>query len=347
MKSLSRIRCLGLLVILALLAAPLAARELYVAEVPLDGGSAASGADLSRALDQVLIRLTGQVGQSPVAALGLGSGEVNQMLVSQQRYRRSQLGADGQTEESVWLRAEFYPQAVDRLLEREQWPRLGRERPSILLWASSEDEESGAGFVDDALIDQALAEQARRLGLDVFRPLGDALDLADVQLADVRGGFLDAAESGMGRYGAGMVAMLDLREQGDHWSARWFWRLDGRDDGLSLTAERPEALIGPGLEAMLTALVARYGVQRGAENAGLRRVLVDGVVDEIQYAEVLRDLGGLSVVDQLRVVGARGRQVEFELVLAGSGLEDQIALSRLLTVERQLPDGRLLLRLAR
>jgi hypothetical protein len=347
MKPLSLIRCLSLLVLLALLAAPLAARELYVAEVPLEGGTAAGGADLLRALDQVLVRLTGQVEQSPVAALGLGAGEVNQMLVSQQRYRRSQLGADGQSEESVWLRAEFYPQAVDRLLEREQWPRLGRERPSILLWASSEDEESGTGFLDDALVDQALAEQARRLGLDIFRPLGDALDLAEVQLADVRGGFLDAAEPSVDRYGAGMVAMLDLREQDDHWSARWFWRLDGRDDGLSLTADRPEALVAPGLEAMLSALVSRYGVRRAAGDASVRRIVVDGVVDEIQYAEVLRDLGGLSVVDQLRVVGARGRQIEFELVLAGSGLEDQVALSRLLTVERQLPDGRLLLRLAR
>jgi uncharacterized protein len=347
MIRLSPFRRLALLLMLALFALPLSARDLYVAEVPLEQGASVAGSDLLRALDQVLVRLTGQVEQSPVALLGLGSGEVSQMLVSQQRFQQSRSDASGRTVESLWLRAEFYPQAVDRLLEREQWPRLGRERPSILLWATLDDYDSGARFLSDALVEQALDAQARRLGLDLFRPLGDALDMAEVQLADVRGGFLDAAEPAADRYGAGMTAMLDLREEDDHWAARWSWRLDGRDAGLSLSADRPEDLIAPGLEAILSALAARYGVRRGGEDTGIRRVLVDGVVDEIQYAEVLRDLGGLSVVDQLRVVAARGRQVEFELVLGGSGLEDQIALSRVLVVDRQLPDGRLLLRLAR
>jgi uncharacterized protein len=331
-----------------LVAAPMAmARDLYVGQVPLEGQAAVTPADLTRALDQVLVRLTGMVETSPAAAIGLAPGDVSRLLVSQQRVRLNRLDSDGESVDALWLRAEFYPQGVDQLLQRHDLPRLGQERPAILLWAAVEDHESGTEFLRDPVVEQAITEQATRLGLDVFRPLGDALDMAEVQLSDIRGGFLDAAETGAERYGAGMIAMLDLREEDDGWAGRWFWRLEGRDSGLSLTADHPADLIKPGMEAILAALASRYAVHHSGELAGLRRVVVEGIVDEVQYAEVLRFLEDLSVVERLRVVGARERQVEFELALAGGGLEDLIALSRLLVVDRQLPDGRLMLRLAR
>lgn len=336
------------LLLAMLLAAPLAAaRDLYVGQVPLEGQAAVTPADLTRALDQVLVRLTGMVDESPAAAIGLAPADVTRLLVSQQRVRVSRLDLEGQSTETLWLRAEFYPQGVDQLLQRHDLPRLGPERPAILLWVAVDDYDSGAELLDDSVIEQAVTEQSVRLGLDVFRPLGDALDMAEVQLADIRGGFLDAAETGAQRYGAGMIAMLDLREEDDYWTARWFWRLEGRDSGISLSADHPADLVGPGLEAILAAMTARYAVHHSGDLAGVRRVVVEGIVDEIQYAEVLGYLEGLSVVESLRVVGARDRQVEFELSLAGGGLEDLIALSRLLAVDRQLPDGRLMLRLAR
>lgn len=323
------------------------ARDLYVGQVSLEGQSAATQADLTRALDQVLVRLTGMVDESPAAVIGLAPGEVSQLLVSQQRVRVNRLDLEGESAEALWLRAEFYPQGVDQLLQRHNLPRLGPERPAILLWAALDDYDSGAELLSDPVIEQEIEEQSARLGLDLFRPIGDALDMAEIQLADIRGGFLDAAEIGAQRYGAGMVAMVDLRQEGDYWTARWFWRLDGRDLGVSLSADHPAELIKPGLEAILAALAARYAVHHSGEQAGLRRVVVEGIVDEIQYAEVLRFLQDLSVVEELRVVGASDRQVEFELALAGGGLEDLIELSRLLTVDQRLPDGRMRLRLGR
>lgn len=347
MKTHSLCSLLLVLSFLVVLVPSAQARDLYVAEVPLEGQAAVAGADLLQALDQVLVRLTGKVDESPVAALGLRPTDVNQLLVSQQRVRVTRLDAEGESQDLLHLRAEFYPQAVDQLIDRQGWPRLGRERPAILLWASLDALDADAALLDDPLVEQAIDEQARRLGLDVFRPLGDALDLAEVQLADIRGGFLDAAETGAERYGAGVIAMLDLRQEGDHWTARWFWRLDGRDSGLNLSADEPGELVAPGLEAILTALATRYGSRRGAGQASVRRVVLEGMVDEIQYAEVVRELGGLSVVNDLRLIRAHQRQLEFELVLGGSGLEDLIALSRLLTVDRQAANGDLILRLAR
>ncbi len=320
------------------------ASDLYVGETRLNDEQLVTQAAMLEALDQVLVRLTGMVEVSPVALIGIRAADVNALVESQQRVRLERLDEEGERTTEVRLRVDFYPPSVDRLLQQHELPRWGRERPAILLWIA-EDDEDGVRLSADPFLEQHLAHQARRFGLDVIRPLGDALDMAEVDLADIRGGFLDAAENGLRRYRAGMVAMLDLRETDEYWSGRWFWRLEGRDSGLSLSAESRPEIIEAGLAALLSALAGRYGVIADDLDHGTRRVVVDGIVDPVQYAEVLAYLGGLSMVDGLDVVRARDRQIEFELHVSGGRLEDVIALSRLLIIDRQDFDGTLRLRL--
>ncbi len=333
----------GLLAVLMLSGQALAS-DLYVGETPLDDDQPITAEALLEALDQVLVRLTGMVEESPVVKIGLGGADVNALVLSQQRVRIERLDEDGERISHLYLRAEFHPPSVDRLLQDHELPRWGRERPAILLWIAKDDEE-GARLSSDRFLEQVLALQARRFGLDVIRPLGDALDMAEVDLADIRGGFLDAAENGMQRYRAGMVAMLDLRADEEYWSGRWFWRLEGRDSGLSLTADSRSEIIEAGLAGLLSVLVGRYGVIADDLDHGAHRVVVDGIVDPVQYAEVLRYLSELSMVEELKVINARDRRFEFELSVSGGRLEDVIALSRMLVIDRQEFDGTLHLRL--
>ena len=320
------------------------ASDLYVGEARLGEDQQVTPAAMLEALDQVLVRLTGMVDVSPVAVIGVRAADVNALVESQQRVRVERFDKEGERIPEVRLRVDFHPPSVDRLLQDNALPRWGRERPAILVWIAEEDED-GARLSADPFLEQQLAEQARRFGLDVIRPLGDALDMAEVDLADIRGGFLDAAENGMRRYQAGIVAMLDLRDSDDYWSGRWFWRLEGRDRGLNLSADSRLEIIEAGLAALLSALAGRYGVIADDLDHGTRRVVVDGIVDPIQYAEVLRYLGELSMVEGLQVVRARDRRIEFKLAVSGGRLEDVIALSRLLVVDRQEFDGTLYLRL--
>lgn len=320
------------------------ASDLYAGETRLGDDEQITPAAMLEALDQVLVRLTGMVDVSPVAVIGVRAADVNALVESQQRLRVERLDKEGERITEVRLRVDFHPPSVDRLLQDNALPRWGRERPAILVWIAEEDED-GARLSADPFLEQQLAEQARRFGLDVIRPLGDALDMAEVDLADIRGGFLDAAENGMRRYQAGIVAMLDLRDSDDYWSGRWFWRLEGRDRGLNLSADSRLEIIEAGLAALLSALAGRYGIIADDLDHGTRRVVVDGIVDPIQYAEVLRYLGELSMVEGLQVVRARDRRIEFKLAVSGGRLEDVIALSRLLVVDRQEFDGTLYLRL--
>lgn len=322
------------------------ASDLYTGESALAADERAGPAELARALDEVLVRLTGEAGESLVDRFGLADSELRLLVLSEQRVRRQRSDADGSgLREQVRLQVDFDPQRVDALLAERNLPRLGRERPSILLWLAVENAE-GIGLDADPVLEAEIAEQGRRLGLDIVRPLGDLQDLAEIEAIDIRGGFLDSAEPSARRYGAGLIAMLDLRQTRAGWEGRWFWRLDGLDAGLHSQAPSRERALSAGLERLLATLVDRFGVLPGLEG-GTRRILVEGIDEEVQYVEVLRYLSSLSVVADLRVVAARDNRVDFELDLTGPGFEDALAIGAVLDVIERREDGALIVRLAR
>lgn len=319
---------------------------LYTGEVPVDEALSADRNALA-ALDQVLARLTGITDRSLVEELGLQPSVLRLLVSSEQRVRRARLGPDDQPlADEIWLRIDFDPVGVDGVLARHALPRLGPQRPSILLWLAVED-SFGVELQGSPFLEQEISAHARRLGLDVVRPLADLIDLADMAAADIRGGFLDSAEASARRYGAQVIAMLDLRDRHLEWSGRWLWRLEDRDSELQLDAEELSTVVAAGLEAILSALAARFAVLADAEHAGQRRIVVRGIVGELQYAEVLRHLESLSAVETVLVTGARGAEVDFELRLRSAGLEDGLAIGGVLGIEERRADGSLLLRLLR
>lgn len=320
--------------------------SLYTAEVPIDPALSADQIAL-QALDQVLTRLTGLSGQSVVNELGLGPAVLRQLVSSEQRVRRALLGRDDQAlPDEVRRRIDFDPAGVDALLANAGLPRFGYPRPSVLLWLAVED-SSGVSLQGSAFLEQEISEHARRLGLDVIRPLGDLIDLADIDSSDIRGGFLGSGEASASRYGAQVIAMLDLRRLDENWLARWFWRLEMRDSGLQQESETLSSLVAVGLEHILSTLADRFAVRAGIETQGQRRIVVRGIQAEVQYAEVLRHLDSLSAVEHVLVTAARGTEVEFLLQLRSPGLEDALRIGGVLGVENQRADGSLELRLLR
>ncbi|MEN1727836.1 MAG: DUF2066 domain-containing protein [Pseudomonadota bacterium] len=335
----------GALVVLG--SAPLLAQDdLYVGQGALDPTSNDTNAAMIQALDEVLVRLTGQVEGQVRQQLGLGVGGARQLVQSQQRVRVELVDENGESTEVLRLQVQFVPSAIDRRLADAGVPRWGQERPSLLLWIAVADQD-GARLSTDPLLDSMVFEQGRRLGLDVLRPLGDLIDLSEVDVIDVRGGFLDAAEPSLARYQASVPVMLDLRQESDErWTARWSWRLEGRDQSASLSADGQAPLIEQGMELVMANLAQRYAVR--PDQLGIRRqsLVVSPIVDEVQYAEVLAHLEGLSMVESVHVTGARGDSVDFDLVLNSAGLLDALGLGGLLLLDSTATDGRLRLTFA-
>ena len=312
------------LLALVLLVPTVLARDLYVGEAILGDDQRVDDQVLLRALDEVLVRLTGQVEQSPVDTLGIRGGQINSLIQTRHTVRRERVDEDGQTVSELRVRVEFDETAVNQLLRENRLPRWGRERPAILLWIALEDED-GVDFADDPWLKSVVSEQARRLGLDIVYPLRDALDMAEITLADIRGGFLDSATAAAQRYGTGVIAMLDLRMESvtddPTWSARWFWRIGGVDAGLQHTGIYRDLLVRRGMERLAAAMAGRFAIRDMGGESGFRRLLIDGVVDDVHFAEVRRYLTNLGIVEDVRVVAARERSLEFELEVSGDGLE--------------------------
>ena len=320
------------------------ASALYTGEAVLTADEPEQAAAL-RALDEVLARLTGITDRSLVDELALDASVLRLLVSSQQRVRRSVLGPDDQPlPDQLRLRIDFDAPGVDELLRRNGLPRLGRERPAILLWLAVES-ATGVELQGGPYLEQEISEQARRLGLDVVRPLGDLIDLADIEVWDIRGGFLDMAEVSARRYGTQLIAMLDLRSLHEGWLGRWFWRLDGRDAAVQLAADSRSAVVAAGLEGLLGQMAERFAVGADAEHATQRRVVVSGIDSDVQYAEVLRHLEALGAVSDVLVLSARGAELELQLRLRSPGLEDGLALGGVLAIEERRMDGSLLLRL--
>lgn len=347
MNGLFRVGVAGLYLLMLLSLTPLMARDgLYTGQGILDPDTPDLDAALLQALDEVLLRLTGRPEASARESFGLGTREARSLIQSQQRVQVPVIEENGATDLELRLQVEFNPAALDRLLVEAALPRLGRERPDLLLWAAIDDDQ-GVRLDVGAGLESVLGEQARRLGLEVLRPIGDALDLNEVSAADVRGGFLDAGDAALERYQAEIPVMLDLRQiEPDLWTARWFWRIDGRDRSTNLRADSPAALVTSGMELILSSLAQRYAVRPDSLGPRQQSIVVSPINDEIQYAEVLSYLDQLSMVDSVRVLAARGQSVDFELTLRSGGLDDALALGGVLEVEETLPDGRLSLTFA-
>ncbi|WP_376697000.1 DUF2066 domain-containing protein [Wenzhouxiangella sp. EGI_FJ10305] len=342
-------RILPFLALCFLLAAPTAGASLYTGEVEVEADTRTSDAEQLEALDRVLARLTGRFDASLVSELGLGSADLDDLVLSRQLVQRTVVDEEGEPAESLRLQVDFDEPSINELLQDNDLPRWGRERPAVLLWAVVED-EIGTRFLEDPRLEYVIRNQAERVGLEVLRPLGDAMDLTEISLQDVRGGFLGSAAASARRYGAGVIAMLDLRlleVEAPRWTGRWRWRIDGQDSGLNHSGESPEGLIRSGLERLASALAARYAVVDMEGEASTWLVTVHGVVDEVQYAEVLRYIANLSVVEDVRVVAAQGRQITFEIQSGRQDIETYLGMGGLLEPERRASDGQLHFRLAR
>ncbi len=327
---------------------------LYTGEVPVVATAMHDdiGTPLLRALNQVLVRVTGRVGEDLVGELGLDESRAQSLALATQfrdvevpapradpgsapRDSRAPANVHAAMVETVaerHLRVEFDPIAIDRLLDEASLPRWGRERPEMLLWMAG-DGPDGAAYLDpDPMLGHALDRAEFRYGLPLTRPILDARDRIEVTPSDIRGGFSGAADAARARYGADGVVLLDLRRNEGYWTGRWVWRLGGEEQSFSRSGATPAEVADLGLARIAGALAARFAVRPDAPDR--RRVVVSGLARPVHYAEVRRFLSDLTGVDDLRVLAAEGDTLTFELVSRADGLQQRIELSGLLRFVR-------------
>lgn len=315
---------------------------LYVGEAAVDPGPPQAGAagsvaqppraPILDALNQVLVRLTGRIGVDLVGELGIDVERAERLALGRQFREVEIIGPAGETVTQRRLRVDFDPLAVNRLLNSADLPRWGSERPELLLWMVG-DGATGTDYLQpDAALRQTLDEVEFRYGLELARPILDASDRVEVTPADVRGGFTAASLPAVRRYGTDGVVMLDLRRSEAYWTGRWSWRIGDRELGFQRSAATPEDVVRLGLARIAESLARRFAVR----SAAVERLVLEitGLDTMVRLREAERFLGGLTGVEQVRIVAANGDAVRFHVDSATDGLRRRIELTGPLAFER-------------
>lgn len=303
---------------------------LYVGQVPVASDTGRTA--LLDALNQVLVRVTGRVGEDLVGTLGVDQAQALSLSLAREFREVEVPDGDERLRRERQLRVEFDARAIDRLLDEADLPRWGRERPELLLWMVG-DTDRGADFLQpDAPMRFAMGDAEFRYGLPLTEPILDAQDRIEVTPSDIRGGFAGAAESARERYGADGVVLLDLREEPYYWTGRWVWRLGDEEQAFSRSGATPAEVVELGLARIAGALAARFAVR--PEALDRRRIVVSGLERTVHYAEVRSFLAELTGIEDLRVLAADGDTLTFEVVSSVDGLQQRIELSGLLRFVR-------------
>ncbi len=277
--------------------------DLYVAEVALEENTgAARSAAFSKALNQVLVKVTGLEALPEEQAASFSNAAP---FIRQYRILEKNL-----------IQVTFDPVALRRQLDAAGLPVWSAERPVVMVWLAVDQGQGrrdllgAAGmFSQDDSADRyrdSLYAAADARGLPVVLPLLDGEDLSKVSVADAWGGFGDVLVAASERYAADATLVGRLREVGAE-GTQVRWSMYVAEERVS--EWEGDVAAGPRVVAdILAQQLATY-----AADADAITVTVRDIVSLEQYSRALRYLRSLSIVDQVGVSRVLGSAVEFSV----------------------------------
>ena len=299
---------------LPVLAAPVSdlyqVREAVSSQQPEERAAA-----LSRALDTLVLRLTGKASAVQTPALAELRKDPQQIV--------SQYGYEGDK-----LLVDFDPQSTDRSLRQAGLALWGANRPSILLWWLSDASDGSRLLGDGQAAAAPLNQAAQHRGLPLRLPLADLAEQLVAVPENLTANDPAALREASERYATDALLAVMAREANGQWQAEWrLWLDDEREQGSVQGADQA-ALADAILLAVNQRLAPRFIAAPGAATA--LTVEVQGV-DLARYAELQRILEPFAA--QLRKV--QGDTLTFAVNANAVQLRAQLGLARLQEVTAQ------------
>jgi len=307
----------GCLALLASAAQAESVAGLYQVREAVEGqGSEARSQATARALDTLILRLTGDPKAPQSPALAALRKDPQQII--------NQVGNEAGPPESVLV--EFDAGSTERALRQAGLALWGSNRPSILSWWLN-DSVDGSSLVGDG---QSAAEPLRRAaqhrGLPLRLPLADLQEQLVANAKQLEGKDPSALREASERYAADALLAVHAREADGKWQGKWqLWLGDQREQGDAEGADQA-ALADAVMLAVSTRLAPRYVTRPGASSELL--VQVQGM-NLKRYAELSRVLEPYGPRLQL----ADGDKLTYQVSGNREQLRAQLGLAKL----RELP----------
>ena len=337
------LRLVTLLLLLLWTLPSLGVERLYHAEVEVaDQGAQARAEGMARAMREVLVKVSGSARASRDEALRPGLQGASR-YAQRYQYRTEAIAEDEQRLDGqgrlqttrLLMEVEFEPRGIDALLRNHGYSVWGATRPEVLVWIGVEQggQRLLVGANDAGLVRQVLAQTARQRGLPLRLPLLDHQDQAEVQAADIWGGFWGDIQQASLRYAPQAILIGRLApDVGGQWEIDWVLLHDEEQHRWQMRSDDLHQLIASGVHESTDWLAARFA-KFAHHSDGELYLWVDDVVDFAAYRRVMDYLSGINGVQhilldstdndrlQLRLQVDGGREVLMRTIALGRTLE--------------------------
>ncbi|MGI8740239.1 MAG: DUF2066 domain-containing protein [Gammaproteobacteria bacterium] len=289
-----------------------AVSDLYRAEVAVDSQEPAAREQAFKdALEAVLVKVTGdrKIAAQPAAAMLLASAST---FVQQFGYRARGHGTT--------LDVLFDGTAVDAALTDGDLPVWVDERPAVLIWLAVQRGDRRYLVAEDhgGRADRVVRTVAARRGIPALFPLLDLEDRAQVDVADVLGGFDENVLQASARYDADAVVIATVAAlRDDDWRANWQLYYGGEPSAASLKGGSLEAVLGDGLHFVADSLADRLAVVETAGAQGGLLMSVEGVDSLEDFARLETYLDNLALARSHRIYRIGPGYASFLLEVSG------------------------------
>lgn len=283
-----------------------------VREAVTGPGAEARAAATAKALDTLVLRLTGDPKAAQNPALAELRKDPQQII--------NQVGSEAGPPESVLV--EFDPGSTERALRKAGLALWGSNRPSILGWWLNDSTEGSSLVGDGQASAQPLRRAAQHRGLPLRLPLADLQEQLVANAGQIEGSDPAPLREASERYGADALLAVHAREADGKWQGKWqLWLGDQREQGTAEGGD-PAALADAVMQAVSVRLAPRYVTRPGASSQ--LQVQVQGMNLQ-RYAELARVLEPYG--PRLQMV--EGSTLTYAVTASREQLRAQLGLARL------------------
>ena len=299
------------------------------------------GEAFSQAVEQVLVRVSGDKSAISGDLLQQAQSKAPSWVAQHSVVSLPQLlPFNGELVSGKKVSVVFYRASIDSFLSQHNLPVWGSNRPSVLVWAVSEDNGvrvlAGANSPSELLND--FAGSAAIAGVPIYAPLVDSVDQSVVSPADVWGFFEDSIAQASKRYQTDAVAALRVSNYAGAVSGSLLVLFnDGTTRRFSLSGESLQSLTDQASADMAKVLSTRYAAVRNGSAERHLAIRVSGVRSYSALNKVQAYLEKVGVVRDVFVLAAQDDVVTFSVTINGDKqkLMSSISLSSLLQKDNE------------
>ncbi|MFJ4158061.1 DUF2066 domain-containing protein [Pseudomonas sp. NPDC089752] len=286
---------------------------LYQVREPIEGqGAEARSAATAKALDTLVLRLTGDPKAAQNPALAELRKDPQQII--------NQVGTEAGPPESVVV--EFDPGSTERALRKAGLALWGSNRPSILGWWLNDSVEGSNLIGDGQASAQPLRRAAQHRGLPLRLPLADLQEQLVANAKQLEGSDPAPLREASERYGADALLAVHANEADGKWQGKWqLWLGDKREQGTAEGTDQA-ALADAVMLAVSNRLAPRYVTKPGASSQ--LQLQVQGMSLQ-RYAELSRVLEPYGP----RLQMADGKTLTYGVTANRDQLRAQLGLAKL------------------